>query len=504
MNRETRRLLAMIAGLVGILFTGLPLLAQTASPTSRLPRQANAVMTIDVAKLLQSPLGKKLELQSKLASGYADRPLAVPATAKRVAIAALIHPGRMDSIWQAAVIEMSGKPRLEPLLRAQGGYLDLIEGKQAAWTSRDVFYIVLDDHTLGVVSPGQRQFVTRWASGKLEKGLSPFLSSALTAAGDADIVFAVDMDDVVGQTAIRYALGMGQLESLEAITSGQDKLLAALASLKGMRIVMRVSDSIAGEWIIDFDQDVTALGNQAKQFVIDVLTAADSYEQGLDQWEFKAEGKRIVGKGPVLPDAVNRLIALLSPANIGDAATANADASPGATGATPAPVPAAASVDPKAAASQAYYRAISKMLDSIGPKPSPKQGATWLLAQAKMIQQLPIVNVDPALIDWGNTIAEAFVRAAQELGLGQQKAMIASQSIASPTAYASYTDNSEGSGSDSPETRAAYRNAQQQRRQVSQTERAAAAQRAFDIINQMLGTRGKIRVEMTQKYGVEF
>src|SRR5438477_2710105 len=56
------------------------------------PRGANAVMTINVAKLIQSPVGKSADLQSKLISGYADRPLAVPATAQNVTLVAGVHP----------------------------------------------------------------------------------------------------------------------------------------------------------------------------------------------------------------------------------------------------------------------------------------------------------------------------------------------------------------------------------------------------------------------------
>lgn len=493
-----------IATGVLLLIVTAPVQAQTASLATRLPRGANTVLTVDVTKFLQSPLGKKEELQSKMISGYADRPLAVPATARRLAIGAAVHPTGMDSIWQAAVIDVSTAPRLEPMLRAQGGYLDKIEGKNAAWTSRDIFYIELDDHTLGVVQPGQRQFVRRWLAGKGDTGLSPYLSTAITAAGDADAVFAVDLDDVIGLGALKYAFGMGQLPSLEKVQSGQDKLMQALAAVKGMTITMRVTDRINAEWIIDFEQNVSALGSQAKEFVIDVLTAADLYEGGVDQWDFKAEGNRIVGKGTMGLDDLNRLIALLSPADVGATDAAGAAPSLAKGTAEPRPTPQPEPANPAALASQKYYRAVAKILDSIGPKPSPKQSASWLVAQSRMIQQLPVLHVDPALVQWGNQVSTTFTRAAQELGLGQQKSMVASQGIATPVSTVAYTESGEGGSTDTPESRAAFKNAQQQRRQVAQAERGVAAERAFNIVNEILGTRGQIRTEMVQKYGIEF
>jgi hypothetical protein len=500
MNTSTRRTPLFTAVLAGLLLTSITAFAETASLAARLPKAANAVLTVDVEKLIQSPIGKEIGLQSKLLSGYADRPLAVPATAKRVAIGALVHPGGIRSIWQTALIDLPNPPRLEPMLRAQGGYLDLIAGKQAAWTPRDTFFVVLDDHTLGVVRPGQRQLVTRWVSGKLEKGLSPYLSAALNAGANDVCVFAVDLDEVVGVTALKHAVGMGQLPSLMKIETGEDKLLAALASVTGTRFHVRATSRLDAEWIIDFEQDISALGSLAKPFVIDVLTHADLYEPDMDQWDFKVEGKRLVAKRVAELEGLNRLLALLSPAGAREADGATASSASDKPGAEPTP-PAPAN-DP-ATASQKYYRAVSRMIDAIGSKPSPQQGATWLVAQARMIQQLPVMNVDPALLEWGNAVADVFTRAAQELAIGQQRAMTAAQSVQSPTAYTSHAEPGY-TGSANAESRAALRNAQQQKQQLAQTERGAAAERAFAIVNTLAGSRGKIRADMTQKYGVEF
>src|SRR4029079_6705106 len=128
--------LCFAAAILGLLLPSVAALAETAaSLAARLPKSANAIMIVDVEKLIQSPVGKEQGLQSKFQSGYADRPLAVPATAKRVAIGALVHPTGIESSWQTAVIELPGTPRLEPILKAQGGYLDQIAGKDAAWTT---------------------------------------------------------------------------------------------------------------------------------------------------------------------------------------------------------------------------------------------------------------------------------------------------------------------------------------------------------------------------------
>jgi hypothetical protein len=320
----------------------------------------------------------------------------------------------------------------------------------------------------------------------------------------------MDLDDVVGATAIKYADSMGQLPSLVKIAQGHDKLVAALGGVRGIRLTMHVKDRIIGELTADFEQDVSALGDQAKPFVVDVLTLADVYEPTVEQWEFRAEGNKIVGKGPMEPEALGRLLAVLSPAGA-EVASATSESAGGASqppnstaAGTQPPPPASDPQNEAAQASQRYYKAIASILDGASRKPSPTQGASWLTTKARVIEQLPILNVDPALVEWGSVVSNTLKRAGQELALGQQKAMVAAQGVASPTAYSSYTSGNEYSTSDTPETRAAYRNAQQQRQQVAQAERGAAAERALAIINDVLPTRAKIRADMVQKYGVEF
>jgi hypothetical protein len=506
MRESTLIRVAMLA-----VWAASPCLARAQSPNialaNKLPGGSNAVLVLDVEKFINSALGKANDLQAKLISGYADRPLAVPATARRVAVGSSVHPFGLRAIWQTAVIELAGTPRLEPMLRAQGGYLDKIDSRDAAWTPRDAYYVVLDDKTLAVARPAQRQLVRGWLAGKDRPSFAPYIASALATSGDVDGVLAVDLNDVVGAPAIRHAYGMGKLPSLEKIEGADtDKLVQSLASVRGMTLTMRVTDQIKAQWVIDFQQPVAELGAQAKPFVIDVMTAADLYEPGLDKWEFKADGKRIVGTGTMELAGVNRLIGLLSPVNIGDADASTKAAADGAVPPANGSAGAQPASDPQkqaAAASQAYYRAVSKKLDTIGIKPSPQQGAAWLVAQARQIEQLPLVDVDPELAEWGASVSSAFYRAAQELSVGQQRAQVAADRIESPVSQTAYTPTGTGS-SDTPESRAAFRNAQRQRREAAQNERGQAAERAFNVFNEILPTRQKIRAAMVQKYGVEF
>jgi hypothetical protein len=465
------------------------------APADRLPPGCNAVMLVDVARLVESPWGKQNDLRAKLGARYGGRPLPVPGNAKRVAVGAKLNPIGLDSMWRAAVIELPSAPRLEPMIQAQGGYLDKVGNKPAAWSPKGAFYVALDGNALGVYQPADRRQVLSWASSPLSAPLPPYILRALSAAApEAVAVFAMDLQETISPAAIAYALGMGELPSLEAIES--DKLIPALSSVTGTTITVRpAGETLEAEWAIDFAQDVSALAAGANALVLDALKSAGAFEPEAEQWAFKAQGKRLVGRRAIGEEALVRLVTLLAPPSGGasDAVAAGeGDAQPAAARSQ--------SAGPTAEASQAYYRTVAKSIDVLGPKASASQSGNSLSGQASRIQQLPALDVDPALVEWGGTVAEALDRAAHEIAIGSQRAQAAAAAVASPAASGA---GNYGSAS-TPESRAAFRNAANQRRQAAQTERATAAQKAMDVLNTVPENRAKVRAEMSQKYRVEF
>jgi hypothetical protein len=47
-----------------------------------------------------------------------------------------VDPTDLNSVWQVALIDLPNPPRLEPMLRAQGGYADKIGGKNVVLPRR--------------------------------------------------------------------------------------------------------------------------------------------------------------------------------------------------------------------------------------------------------------------------------------------------------------------------------------------------------------------------------
>jgi hypothetical protein len=155
-----------------------------------------------------------------------------------------------------------------------------------------------------------------------------------------------------------------------------------------------------------------------------------------------------------------------------------------------------------AEASQRYYKVIAANLDNFRPGTSLAETATWGRATAKRIDQLPILNVDPALVEWGTMVSTRLKQAIASGAVGQTQVNARVAGVMDP-GYTSYTYDNEGNYQ-TDINRAEQENAKRQRRQASLEQKAQAQEQAMRIINEIAETRPKIRAAMVEKYQVEF
>jgi hypothetical protein len=179
------------------------------------------------------------------------------------------------------------------------------------------------------------------------------------------------------------------------------------------------------------------------------------------------------------------------------------------------PVPAAATVatntqaganeapaDP-AVASQRYYKAVCAILDNFSGGKSPSETATWLRAGAKRIDQLPILNVDPSLVEWGGMVSTK-MKQATGVGVVAQSQMNARVAGVMDPTYATWDKDYSGDTTNDSANRVASENARNQRRQAALEQKAQAQEQALGILNEIAETRPKVRADMVAKYKVEF
>jgi hypothetical protein len=229
------------------------------------------------------------------------------------------------------------------------------------------------------------------------------------------------------------------------------------------------------------------LKDSAKPIMVAVLTKAGMSTADVKNWTFTAAGKQVSMEGGLSADGLRELLGLVqSPI-------------PTATVAGTAPTKANAGSQAPASpaeASQRYYKSVDLCIRSLQQSESTAMTGMGLRNAAKRIQQLPILGVDPALVEWGALVSTKLSQANGVLSVGQVEITARAAGVSDPE----YSNDANSIRANY----AAQRNANNQRRQAASEQRAQSMRDALAILNEAAGTSQKVRAEMVEKYKVEF
>lgn len=482
----------------------------------RIPGEANTLVVVDVEKVLNSPLAQREGWPQAQLDAYAAKPMVVPPGATRVVFAAQLEPGTLRSRWEVSVMDLNEAPSIEAIARAEGGYLEKLADKPAVWSPIDAYFVQLDPKVLGVVTPANRQIAARWVRQK-QTVAGAFAATYLTLATSAldrgaEVVLAMDLEDVTSMAKIQRRLREDPPQCLADRKVDTKALSAVLASVKGLMLTVDVGEEATVKGEIEFGVEAAPLGDLAKPLLLELLGNAGASLPDLESWEFSVRGPKILAAGTVSPEGLRRIFSVVNPPAPLEVASA-----PAGTEAAPArptekqppekePTPDAS----KAALvtnSQKYYKAVTEIVDKLQSKigtgskaASLADSATWMKRDARRIDRLPILNVDPELLAWGGTVSARLLEAAQVLSVGQLDTLARTTGIENASGWSDYDYDGNYTG----QATAASDGVRRQRQQAAMEEKARAHDSAAKIFKDLAGARQKVRADMTQRYGVEF
>jgi hypothetical protein len=498
-DKENHMNLRMGAVLAVVTMLCAAVRADIADLLPRIPADANAVVAVDAAAVLASPIAQ--------AQGWGkkeDPPLFLQPHTDKVVVAAKIDLGTMDSNWEVGVLQMSKAPSMSGIALAESGAADTLADLPAVWSARHAYFIALDKQILGVTGSDDRQFAARWAkqqAGATRPVISTYLQEAAREVkGKTSIVMALDLQDALSLNKVRRALASDLARATLLKDVKVDAVAQLLSTLKGLMVKFQFSNEVAGQIVLTFGADPTIIQPVAQPLLKGVLTQNGIGLSDLDNWDVTVEGTKLVYTGKLSVDSFLKVMSLVQP----PAPTSTDEAAkPAAPGASPSEVDKQAAV---IAASQRYFKAVSATLDSFSQPTSAGAGAQWLKRASARIDKLPMVNVDPDLLQWGAQVSAAMLQGAQQLATGQ--AMISSRSsgakaatIQNPTYY---TDMYGNYIPNDAQTRADYGRQVASMEQASQEERARVSAPVAQLMADTIATRARIRAQMVERYKVEF
>lgn len=511
MNRLTR--LSVVASL---LLAANPLLAQAAEPgdvIKYLPDSANSLAIVKIQDLVKSPLGIKQEWEKKHQTQFMAGSIHIPPSVDFVIRAFEFHPEDTRAGKSYGLASLKSPVPMSKLAGYEKARIEMIAKHAAIHTSRDSYFAELSPGLIGGVSPGYRQDLARWlreVDGGTVKSVSPYLKEVAAGSGEAQVLLALDFEDLVNPTAWR-----ARIKSSSAVSDKPNAVttLTQLADgLRGITLKVFVTDKVTAVISLDFS---TVVSQTTKPFLkpvlIDLLGEAGAALDDLVEGEVDAKGKTATITFGLSEAGLRQVMSMVlmptlsEPVEETAAATESTDPNKVTTGTENA---GKASLQ----ASKNYYVAVNQVLDDL-EKMAKKGGnynnsAQWHDNFAKKIDQLSIRGVDPDLLAYGTRVSSN-VRALAVSLRGVPVEVNALQGSVSynvqyqPAGYYNSNGSIWSSVSWQPEQMYVQSNQAEIRGQQTKAIAAGAKQRE-EIWQILLNDRQKIRIKMSETFGRDF
>lgn len=374
--------------------------AAAADPLDSLPADVNAVASIDVAGIYKSPLATQEQWTKKaLQATLANEPVVPPGVDTLTVGSKMTYDDLLSSQGEYAIATVGNTLTLEKLASVAGGEMDTLNGRPALTTPRGTQIVAATDSTWMVVGTGGRQAASRWMkSQKSSGGPSPALREAVQKkkAGE-QVVIAFDLEDLFSPAELT-----DRLSDLDSKGADVKSIAATLSTVQSVAIYIGVGKDVQGRLVIQLNESATPLASAIPALQERLLDRVGGSIPDFGSWKFQAAGNQLVGSGSLTPQSARRLISVLNPPGILNAAGQAGDDSTD-------------SQTKMAQASKRYLSSVRASIDDIQDtlKDRHAQHALWLDKAARKIDELPLLNVDPDLLDYGTKVSGSFRYQAQ-------------------------------------------------------------------------------------------
>lgn len=498
--------MARLLALSGILLTSVAAPAVAMAQDSKLKKLLETAPpgTNSIA-YLNPPVLRKLMSDAKMAE-------TLSVDVHEVWLASEMDVASMNHQWEAGYAKLGTPVRAEALAKQLQGYVDRIGDRQVIWTPKQSYLVPDGPDQLGFLRPAKRAMLADWLAGtKRSTPPSYLLEKTFQPEEYLSLFIALDLTNIFSPIALAERLA--DYESLKQI----DKRSAAesLASIRGISLIVgrrSLSDCMLS---VDFDRLVADLPKPlfaaANQFLLEMLNRNGTAAPEVANWTVDSKGSTLVFRGPISEDSLHGVLGIFSlPQQAEDVAASQKPPANPAAG-TPAPPSPGEPTDPSVPnvyASKEYFDNVLELVERVRKYDAKTSGyrARWNDRQARRIDELPTLGVDPGLIQYGSDTSNLLRNNALTIRGGNIEASQtkANQSLGPTSTFGGYYGGFYGgfygsySGWYDPNNRTDYQRV---------TDVQAFANATLDY-NTTMGKidqlTGEIRRVMTQKYKTQF
>jgi hypothetical protein len=378
----------------------------------RVPDSANAIIMIDVERMLMSPIAMKEKWRDKASKSERDT-LHFPINSVRYMLASKLNAvANFENLWDVALIESIDTVSLPYVSKMEGGYLDSVEGQEVVYSPRNAFFVSLAPKIVGVSFPANRQDLGRWMRSlkRYEKPqVSEYLEKAVTLAhGKDQVVVALDFADLFTSRQVRDLLRGA--ESLAGKEIDLDAITKVITSIKGVTFTVQAAERLNGKMRVDFGESPSPLKQVAKALLFEAIeNNGMMLDDEIKNWRVVVEAKAITFEGRLSTKGL-RMLTDLIPIPAETVTLNQASPKPGETAALSAG--SLSTAESKATTSKKYFQHVSLLIDSmrtdVRKAGSPKLARVMVDKAALEIDRLSVLNVDEDLVAYGTGVSETF------------------------------------------------------------------------------------------------
>jgi hypothetical protein len=459
------------------------------------PAGANVIALVNGEGLRFGAAKLKQSKDAAQKAASADLLAELPDHLKRAAIATNIDFDTLGQVWETTTATFDKPiPQVKAIADMQGGYVDQISGKSVVWSPRNRYIVPQGIDKVTVHLPANRPAVARWlrSLGQPAQPLADYLKKASERAFDgAALVLAVDMADTISATQATAKLAT--LKSVATAGLNTEALAKLIGDLHGITFTVTVSDQFMGQLQLDFGSSPAMLSTAGQAMVLEACSRRGVLLPELNEWKPAVEGNSFTLSGPLDAISVINLLSFFTSSPSTDDATSQAPPSAGGNSASSAS--GGSTTASMADASKKYFTSVQRVLSECRNTKGLGPGERGMFNDrlSRKIDNLPLLNVDPALLDYGMNVAQLLRGAAvaiksANVAAGGQKAVQGSSSSYVGYYYSGYSFNDNSAYNESL-TRQAH---------------AEGMQQHVSNMQQIDNQTAEIRRAMTQKYMIEF
>jgi hypothetical protein len=351
------------------------------------PKPANAVMHADLNALHRLTLGTPMEIE-------------LPANIDRVRIACEIDFAKLQPTWEIGYATMKTIPPAETVAQATGGYVEKVGNRDVVWTPNQMYLVPLPDRVLSIVRPADRRFLSQWLRRDRNPNSGDYLTNAAGKSLDGlSLMIAVDVEDLIAPQTISETLGtFNSLKGKDAVAVANE-----LANLQGVTLEVSRDTLTRTTITLSFRESPKNLQPIAKDFFNELLQRRGSSIKDFTSWTMTADNqsKTLQFRGTVDSEFLDDILGVFT-VQRQTAEIEHYEKQPRASEQE-------TSRSLIAENSREYFKKVWAIVRRVRDYSASNTGerAQWNGNMANRIDEIPTLNVDSELVQFGAEVGKA-------------------------------------------------------------------------------------------------